>query len=80
MQILIDSYLITFSYNLDPCDAITCNGTNAVCQVVFGTGKPFCACALGFRGDPKIRCGKHFYILIKKKHHNYVFDTFHFIR
>ena len=45
-------------YIIDPCDQMSCNGTNAVCQVVYGTGKPFCACANGFRGDPKVKCGK----------------------
>ena len=47
----------------DPCDELTCNGTNAICKVVFGTGKPFCACASGFRGDPNVKCGKYIFHL-----------------
>ena len=49
---------------IDPCDEIICDGTNAVCQVVYGTGKPFCSCPQGFRGDPKVNCGKFFFLMM----------------
>ena len=52
MFVILDHYL-------DPCDRINCNGTNAVCQIVFETGKPFCACERGFTGDPNVNCGKY---------------------
>ena len=55
-----------FFHDTDPCDELTCNGTNAVCKVVFGTGKPFCACAPGFRGNPKVKCGKYISYLMRK--------------
>ena len=51
--------LLSFYHYKDPCDQLDCNGTNAVCEVVYGTGKPFCACALGFMGDPRVSCGKY---------------------
>ena len=50
------------NYELDPCDTITCNGTNAQCQVYLGgenKGKPFCACPQGLAGDPNYGCGKN---------------------
>ena len=53
------------NYELDPCDTITCNGTNAQCQVYLGgenKGKPFCVCPQGFTGDPKHNCGKHVWL------------------
>ena len=43
---------------LDPCEKQVCKGINAICQVVFETGKPFCACPDGMTGDPNVRCGK----------------------
>ena len=52
----------TFYYKLDPCDTITCNGTNAQCQIYLGgenKGQPFCACPQGLTGDPNHGCGKH---------------------
>ena len=45
---------------LDPCEKQVCKGINAICQVVFETGKAFCACPDGMRGDPNVRCGKYF--------------------
>ena len=48
-----------FYYDLDPCANIQCNGTNAVCKVFFGTGEAFCACPLGYKGDPEKLCCKH---------------------
>ena len=53
------------NYELDPCDTITCNGTNAQCQVYLGgenKGKPFCVCPQGFTGDPNHNCGKHVWL------------------
>ena len=52
----------TLYYKLDPCDTITCNGTNAQCQIYLGgenKGQPFCACPQGLTGDPNHGCGKH---------------------
>ena len=46
-------------FQLDPCEKQVCKGINAICQVVFETGKPFCACPDGMRGDPSVRCGKY---------------------
>ena len=45
--------------NLDPCDRLICKGKNAVCQVIYETGKPFCICDKGSSGDPNHGCGKH---------------------
>ena len=45
---------------LDPCEKHVCKGINAICQVVFKTGDPFCACPDGMTGDPNVRCGKYF--------------------
>ena len=55
-------YVMLLYFKKDPCDEANCNGSNAVCQVVYSTGKPFCTCPQGFKGDPKIRCGKNFTI------------------
>ena len=51
-----------FYYDLDPCDGIICDGIHAVCEITvsqtgFITGKPICACAKGFTGNPKVKCG-----------------------
>ena len=49
------------NHKLDPCDKITCNGKNAVCQIYYGgaeRGKPFCTCPDDFKGNPEDRCGK----------------------
>ena len=51
-----------FYFKSDPCDTITCNGTNAQCQVYLGgenKGQPFCACPQGMIGDPNYNCGRH---------------------
>ena len=56
----LPSYLI--NNELDPCEKIICNGTNAQCQVYLGgknKGKAFCACPQGFTGDPDFNCGKY---------------------
>ena len=54
-----------FYHYPDPCDTVNCNGTNVVCQIVFESGKAFCACEQGFSGDPNIGCGecKKYYIM-----------------
>ena len=45
-------------FYLDPCEQKICNGTNAVCEIVYSTGKPTCACPRGMGGDPMVKCGK----------------------
>ena len=42
--------------NLDPCDKVEC-GTNAICKVVYATGKAFCSCPYLMIGDPYVKCG-----------------------
>ena len=42
--------LIIAYYILDPCDRITCNGTNAMCEMIFATGTPICVCPEGMKG------------------------------
>ena len=59
--------IIFFFSNLDPCDRVNCNGSNVVCQIVYETGKPFCACERGFRGDPNVGCGKQVFFVSKDK-------------
>ena len=49
-------YLIPNS-NLDPCEEIKC-GIDAICKVVFATGRAFCACPFLMVGDPYVKCGK----------------------
>ena len=47
---------------LDPCETITCNGTNAQCQVYLdkkNMGKPFCTCPEGLKRDHNGNCGKN---------------------
>ena len=41
---------------IDPCDQIDCNGTLAICEVVFSTGQPKCTCPRGMFGDPHEKC------------------------
>ena len=70
------SYLI-LNHKLDPCDKITCNGTNAQCQVYLGgpkEGDPFCTCPQGFRGDPNINCGKNAYIMLNNWLYHYIYN------
>ena len=58
-----------FNYTLDPCETITCNGTNAQCQVYLdkeNMGKPFCACPEGLTGDPNVGCGKNEFLTYNK--------------
>ena len=55
-----------FYYDLDPCAEKQCNGTNAICKVFFGTGEPFCACPLGYKGNPERTCGKYFLQLMNQ--------------
>ena len=55
VYIIFTIYIIS---KLDPCEKQVCKGINAICQVVFETGEPFCACPDGMRGDPNVRCGK----------------------
>ena len=50
---------VLFFCIIDPCDRLICNVTNTVCQVVFDTGTPFCACAPGYMGDPAVKCGNY---------------------
>ena len=57
LQTLMLNKCRSLYYVLDPCERITCDGTNAVCEIVFDTGKPFCTCGKGFTGDPTDRCG-----------------------
>ena len=52
----ISKYLILNS-NLDPCEEIKC-GIDAICKVVFATGRAFCACPFLMVGDPYVKCGK----------------------
>ena len=40
---------------LDPCKKLKC-GQNALCKVVFATGKAFCACPYLMVGDPYDKC------------------------
>ena len=40
---------------IDPCKQITC-GVNAICKVIFSTGRAFCACPYLMVGDPYVRC------------------------
>ena len=42
--------------NLDPCDKVEC-GTDAICKVVYATGKAFCSCPYLMIGDPYVKCG-----------------------
>ena len=52
---------ITLIYSdVDPCIGYKCNGTNAVCEIVYSTGLPRCACPKGMLGDPNIACGNVF--------------------
>ena len=55
-----------FYYDLDPCAEKKCNGTNAICKVFFGTGEPFCACPLGYKGNPEKLCSKYFLQLMNQ--------------
>ena len=69
---------------LDPCEKHVCKGINAICQIVFKTGEPFCACPDGMTGDPNVRCGKYFdfftqmlmkeYIMLLKLLQKYIFQ------
>ena len=52
---------ISTYFELDPCKETKC-GINAICKVVFSTGKTFCACPYLMVGDPLVKCGK-FYII-----------------
>ena len=45
------------NFFLDPCAKKQC-GINAICKVVFATGRPFCACPFLMVGDPNVKCGK----------------------
>ena len=58
MKLFSDHVHWSLSY-LDPCDRMICNGTNAMCQVIYETGKPFCTCDKGFTGDPSVNCGMY---------------------
>ena len=62
--IVIDFSVAYFIFHeIDPCDRLLCNVTNTVCQVVFDTGTPFCACAPGYMGDPAVECGNYIHFL-----------------
>ena len=46
--------------DVDPCTGFKCNGTNAVCEIVYSTGLPRCTCPKGMLGDPNVACGNVF--------------------
>ena len=52
MYIIIWSPFIT-----DPCAEIKC-GENAICKVVYATGKAFCSCPYLMVGNPYEICGE----------------------
>ena len=52
MYIIIWSPFIT-----DPCAEIKC-GKNAICKVVYATGKAFCSCPYLMVGNPYEICGE----------------------
>ena len=52
MYFLIWSPIIT-----DPCAEIKC-GKNAICKVVYATGKAFCSCPYLMVGNPYEICGE----------------------
>ena len=58
-------YLVKYFPNPDPCDQVKCNGTNAVCEVIYSTGKARCNCPEFMTGDPNVACGKLSYIFEK---------------
>ena len=61
MYFLIWSPIIT-----DPCAEIKC-GKNAICKVVYATGKAFCSCPYLMVGNPYEICGELYCNLSEKK-------------
>ena len=60
MYIVIWSPIIT-----DPCAEIKC-GKNAICKVVYATGKAFCSCPYLMVGNPYEICGELYFNLGEK--------------